>query len=411
MKILTVVDDLTKGGTQRAAQTFAEAYYQLNLDSRVIALYGLGQRYEEIKDRVPVWESLSEDNCLEIEQWRPDIIHIHSHGPKEPEINKLIALKHEETVVIETNVFSRPSPWANKIDISYQLSTWALWIFNLRGGKRYKSAVVPYPIKCDSFKRPENEGIITFKKENNIPQDAFVIGRIGQFYDGKWSPVLIDAFNELSKTIPKLYLLIINPPESIINNAKDSPHAKNIIHIPKIIGDNNLALAYASMDVMLHIALQGESFGMVLPEAILCGTPVVALSTPWADNSQCEVIGHSKGGLIVNGKEGIKNAIHTIKKSKGFLFKEGREHIEKEYDHILVAKKAIAYAHKNSKKSKVPAKQIVKILKNSLDSSQFMTATFLRINKDWFRQQTIYTTKYKNTSQLFWALKEKIGLK
>lgn len=411
MKILTVINNLTKGGTERAAQTFSEAYHKLGFDSRIIALYGLGPRYEEIKDTIPVWEGLSNSNCTEIATWKPDIIHIHSHGPEEKEINKLITLKSNDTTVIETNVFSKPSPWADKVDISFQLSTWALWVFNLRGGDKYNSAVVPYPIKCDSFKVPEKDKVNAFKKEHNIPTDAFVIGRIGQFYDGKWSPMLIDAFNQLSETIPNLYLLIINPPESILDIAKISPYTKNIVHIPRIIGDDNLALAYAAMDIMLHIALQGESFGMVLPEAILSGTPVVALSTPWADNSQCEVIGHGKGGYIVNSLQGIKKAIQTIKDGNDSLFDEGRQHIENNYEYTLVAKKALELASKKPKKTRVSSKQIVKILKNSLDKSQLMTTAFLRMNTDWFRQQTIYTAKYKNTSALFLALKEKVGLK
>ena len=408
MKILTVVDNLTKGGTQRSAQGFAEGYYELNYDSRIVALYGLGHRYDEIKDYIPVWEGLTDTNCTEIKEWQPDIIHIHSHGPKEEEINKIITLKDVKTTIIETNVFSKPSPWAEKVDISFQLSKWALWIFNLRSGWKYQSSVVANPIKCNAFKRPSDSDITIFKEKNNIPTDAFVIGRIGQAYDGKWSLMLIDSFNELSKKLPNLYLLIINPPEFIVNASKNSPYSKNIIHIPRIIGDKNLALAYGAMDIMVHIAVQGESFGMVFTEAILCETPVVALSTPWGDNSQCEVVGNNKGGIIVNSAKGINNAILSIKNNGSEPFKNGKEHIKEQFDYITVAKKAIANVNGDVKKSQISTNDIVKILKDSNDKPTLLTILFLKINKDWFRQKAIYTSRYRSISQLLKSIKNRL---
>ena len=49
------------------------------------------------------------------------------------------------------------------------------------------------------------------------------------------------------------------------------------------------------MDGFLHVSRIGESFGMVLCEAMLCGVPVVTLSTPLKDNSQLEVVGPRRG--------------------------------------------------------------------------------------------------------------------
>ena len=68
MKILTVVYNLEKGGTQRVAQIFAEAYHELGYDSRILSLYGLGCRYDEIRDILYVWNTLSHANLLEIKK-------------------------------------------------------------------------------------------------------------------------------------------------------------------------------------------------------------------------------------------------------------------------------------------------------------------------------------------------------
>jgi glycosyltransferase involved in cell wall biosynthesis len=283
------------------------------------------------------------------------------------------------------------------------LSTWALWLFNLRGGFKYNSAFVPYPVKCNSFLKPNFNNIILFREKNNIPKNAFVIGRIGQAYDGKWSPLLVDTFNVLCNEIPDLFLLIINPPKSVLDQAKQSPFAERIIHISKIIGDENLALAYASMDLMLHIALQGESFGLVLTESILCETPVVTLSTPWADNSQGEVVGHKKGGLVVHSKKGLKNAILEIYNNPKAFAVSGLKHIKENYDYINVAKKAIELSNKENEISFLPnSVKIIHLLNNSLDRPNILTEFFLRMQSNRLRKLTIYTTSYKNIYKSLW---------
>jgi hypothetical protein len=76
--------------------------------------------------------------------------------------------------------------------------------------------------------------------------------------------------------------------------------------------DSALSGIYGSMDVFLHAARIGESFGMVLAEALLCGVPVISLSTPDKDNSQIEVVGHETGGLVVANVAGMLEAMHRL---------------------------------------------------------------------------------------------------
>ena len=51
---------------------------------------------------------------------------------------------------------------------------------------------------------------------------------------------------------------------------------------------------------------------MVLCEAMLCGVPVVTLSTPLKDNSQLEVVGHGKGGLVALTPEALPEAMVAL---------------------------------------------------------------------------------------------------
>lgn len=318
LKILTVVYNLHKGGTQRAAQVFAEAYKELNHDSRLIAVYGGGSRYDEIKNKINTWMNLSEATLSQIKKWQPDIIHIHSHGLTNEDVNKIIeTLKSDNIKIIETNVFSSPSTWENKLDYSFQLSTWATWLYLMRGGNPNKTKMAPNPVNCNRFKRANIEQIEKFKNNYNIPKNAFILGRVGQSHPGKWSLMLMSVFNKLARKDSTIYLIIVNAPNNIIKAAKNSKFSKRIICIDKIIGDDKLAIAYSSFNLMIHAAEKGESFGYVLTESILCETPVITLNTPWADNSQAEVVEHLRGGYVVNSEKGLINSILDYMKSRG----------------------------------------------------------------------------------------------
>lgn len=378
MKILTVVMDLDFGGTQRTAQIFAESYHELGHESKVLALYGLGSRIDELNPAVEILHGIKDIHKTEI--WGPDIIHFHSTGLKEEDVRLIIKKKRNANCrFIETNVFSRPTPWADLIDESFQLSTWADWVFKLKGGEKSKSRIVPNPIKIENFHPASAMAVKEFKKAHHIPESAIIIGRIGQAFPGKWSPMIIEVFNILARFNQDVYLLIVNAPKEILSLADKSMYKDRIRIIHKIIGDDKLSIAYSSMKLMLHIAEQGESFGIVLCECILCGTPVVTLSTPWNDNSQCEVVGHKRGGLVANSKKGIISAVELIISDRIDIAIDLRSsEIKNYYNYLEIAKNAIEYS--NSENSKYSKREILKIYKDSYDKPNFLTIVLLWLN-------------------------------
>jgi len=343
MKILTVVCDLDKGGTQRAAQNFCEGYAKLGNDSRILTVYKAGIRAEElINEKIKVWIGFNEKILKEIVSWAPDVIHIHSHG-----IKKQIVFQMQRALpyakYIETNVFSIPSDYMSILNYSYQLSNWCQYLYLSRGGRRDTSVIVPNPVKTINFNKTTKEDINNFKKKYKIPQEGFIFGRIGQHYYGKWSVYLIDLFEKFIKNVnSKSYLLLVNPPKEIVEYINNKNLGKKVIVIDKITNDNELRQCYSAMDIFLHIANRGESFGMVLAESLLCKTPVITLNTPWRDNSQCEVIGN--GGICVNNIDdfyGKMIKLYNNKSLRDKLAKDGREHIIDKYDYLLVAKDSI----------------------------------------------------------------------
>ena len=398
MKILTVVMDLDFGGTQRTAQIFAESYHELGHESKVLTLYGLGSRIDEINPEVELFHGTKDID--KIKGWEPDIIHFHSTGLKEADVRLIIEKnKNAHSRFIETNVFSRPTPWADLMDESFQLSTWADWIYKLKAGEDGKSRIVPNPIKIESFYPADTKDVEDFRQSLEIPESGILIGRIGQAFPGKWSPMLIEVFNVLAQHNNDLYLLLVNAPDEILAYADKSIHKDRIRHIHKIIGDDKLSIAYSAMKLMLHIAEQGESFGIVLCECILCGTPVVTLSTPWNDNSQCEVVGHNQGGLVANTKKGIISAVRSIIEDGIDIPIERRaSEIKRSFNYLEIAKNALE--HKKRQNSEKGSAEILKIYKESFDKPNFLTLFFLSTNNDFFRRMTIYSSGHKSLKAL-----------
>lgn len=343
-KILTVVYSLGKGGTERAAQNFAFGYADIGCDSKIMFTRFDGLRREYIENRgITLFSLLSEGDCTKVKDWSPDVVHLHSHGIHLNEFEKIYSLL-PNTKYIETNVFSRPSPWAKSIDISYQLSHWCLWLFKKRSGDNYSSAIVPNPIDTYGFNRVSNELRNGFRAKYGFNCSDLVIGRIGQHFEGKWSPVLIDIFEEQRKDDARVKLLVVNPPVSILERISNSPYKSDVAHIEQIEGDESLSACYSAIDLFVLVAVQGESFGMVLAESLLCETPVVALATPWADNSQGEVIGNQVGGFVAASKIELGNLIRNIlfDESKRFEFGHaGRERIIQLFDSQVVAQKSL----------------------------------------------------------------------
>ena len=150
MKILTVVF-IRKGGTERAAQNFALGYSKNGCDSRVLVTNFDGPRKDYLEyHEIPVYFLGNELDHQVVHDWYPDVVHIHSHGISLESFDELFSLCSHAKFV-ETNVFSRPSPWAEHILFSFQLSQWCNWLFSCRSKNKYRSVIIPNPVDTDAF--------------------------------------------------------------------------------------------------------------------------------------------------------------------------------------------------------------------------------------------------------------------
>ena len=360
MRILTVVNNLSKGGTERVAQNFSEAYRDLGHDVRVLALYFDGPRKKELEEKGIKTYVGFDGNKAELILWNPELVHIHSLGCIEdrPYLYALIN-SFPRAKFVETSVFSKISFIEKHLVAIFQLSKWCDYLYRTRGGDIKKSYIIPNPVKTDTMYKAFYNELNNFKKKYNIPENHFIIGRIGQAFEGKWSLFLIDIFEKFFNNVDKnAYLILCNPPDNIISYANDKKYLRsNIIIIDQIIGDEELRCFYGLMDLMVHIAEGGESFGMVITESLLCETPVLTLNTPWADNSQCEVVGNNIGGWCVNTIEEMYAKLVYLYKNR-YLLREagvnGRKHIIKNYEMHQVALDALNAINADGKKLSIP---------------------------------------------------------
>jgi len=408
MKILSVILDLEKGGAQRAAQNFALGYKHLGHDSRVLYTRHSNETVNHRgkilrKNKIKLYSLNNNQHRKLLKRWKPNLVHLHAHGITK---NNFACIKKiiPHATYVETNVFSTLSGWSEEILYSFQLSHWSQWLYYLRGGKNDKNICLPYPVHTKSFSRASKDKILKFRSHYNIPHNAFVIGRVGQSIPTKWSYTIISLFNSIACTKKNVYLVLINTSKDIIRLAKKSRYSQRIIIINSIYGDDNLSIAYSSFNVVYLAADQGESFGMVIPEAILCGTPVISLATPWGDNSQCEVTRNKVGGYVINN---YKNGISIINKMIGtkninnFVLKKGIKHIIKNYDYINVSKQVVnllKLKKNNTYNNNLQNINVVKILKNAFDKPNFFTVILLKLK---LRFLTRYSSGYDNWINFF----------
>jgi glycosyltransferase involved in cell wall biosynthesis len=166
----------------------------------------------------------------------------------------------------------------------------------------------------EQFVRSAERARQEFRRRHGIPADALVFGRIGSRISGKWSEIILSAFSAYVALNPATWLLLAGVPEYMKRCVAllPAPARRRVTVIDFLHGTDALNQAYSAMDVFLHAARIGESFGMVLAEAALCGVPAITLSTPAHDNSQLEVVGHERGGLVVANATGMVEAMTQL---------------------------------------------------------------------------------------------------
>lgn len=315
MRALQVVYGLGIGGVERTAQNCAIATHQMGYDTTVMALTG-GPRVRALEE-AGIRVVVGSEN---VDLPQQDFIGLHSHGLPSDMVDSLLT-SQPDALVCEKNVFSTPSPWMSRLTMSFQLSPWAHWLYGKRGGDLGKSSTLCNPLDPTSYWN-DSETASQFRHRHGIPSEALVLGRVGQPLSMKWSPRVYSAVCDEITGDPVAHLLVIGAPRDIVTLVSSRLARSQYTVIDKIVDDDELRAAYSAMDLFVHAARQGESFGNVIAEAALCEVPTLTIATPWADNSQGYVAGPT--GFVASSVKEYRRLLREALQDRDRLVARGQ---------------------------------------------------------------------------------------
>ncbi|MCT0229495.1 glycosyltransferase [Synechococcus sp. CS-1324] len=335
-RILTVVQALSTGGTERVAATYAIATAAMGFESAILGIYGGGILEAALQaGGVQVWSGADAiaPLCLQSEQEPWDLIHSHNGGQFDPYSDWLIGrLKGGTTRVVQTNVFARADygPLPDPIDFELLISQsgawkWSRWVRS--AARRRPHGVFPYLVAEQRFRPPQAGERQSAREHFQLSSTAPVVGRIGQPSDSKWDRRILDVFRLIQQRLPDCQLLLVGCPPGISAeiDTLPAPLRAAIQVFPASSDDRTLQAAYWAMDLFLHLSQIGESFGLVLVEAAQSGLPIVTGSTPLKDNSQGEVVRILAAGRSAASVEAI--AAHAIDQLRSSSLEQDRNAI------------------------------------------------------------------------------------
>jgi glycosyltransferase involved in cell wall biosynthesis len=341
MKILSVVNDLGHRGTQRAAQDYAIELKSRGVEVAVLAHAEGGPRAANLQQAgMPVWIGGTDlEGALQhARKYDADIVHIHRRGlPCKKESMICSAVKTAHNRILETNVFGRFDGTAGGrlIDVHLQLSKWNLyrWSKWARHDRLRAATVLPYPLSTESFRPASRSDVVGLREKHDIPQGGFLCGRVG-----KWSPDVFRAFVSLAERRGDVYLLCVEDAADVRPAVQTlvPTHLQRLVRFaPKMLDDAQLAVFYSTIDCLLHASQIGESFGLVMAEAMSCGSPVVTAARPHKDNAQIEIVGGQ--GMVAASARGLPDVLlrfYDLHRSGSLPFdpQSVRESIVSRYD-------------------------------------------------------------------------------
>jgi len=286
------LNDLTLGGTEKMVQIHLSHFVKDNTFNHYLAYRSQGDKAREKyfkkilgDEKLLCYDSHSALLNI-IRNKKPFILHRYSAGI--PEFPFVKEIKEHTKHFVSTSVFGNQD---DTIDISkvIYVSKHVQWMAGQQDSENHY--VVRNPIEAPYS--TEN-----LREELNIPQDAFVFGRIGRDDKNIYDPINIEAYAKVANN--NTYFVIVNPS----GPSRDDIKRLNITSarfIERTTSEVRLSQFYNTIDVLAHSRKDGECNPANVWEAFAHGKPAIShYAHPF--NGHIEVI-RDCGFVVLKGDE------------------------------------------------------------------------------------------------------------
>jgi len=302
LKILHIINDLSIGGAEMMLYRLLYHEREAQLEPSVISLMDRGPLRQRIKElgisvlspgmspAVPSPQSVFRLIRL-VRQLKPDLIHGWLyHGSLAAQFASAFSGKHIPAIwSIHYSMYSlgfEKKLTAAAVRLSVPLSRRAAAIVFVSrtselqhrdlGYSLKKSFVIPNGIDTDEFS-PCPDSRLSLRSELGLPEDALLIGLINRYHPMKDHANFLKAASKLAAKYPQVHFLLAG-------RGVDHTNSKLMFLIRELalssrthlLGERtDIARLTAALDVLSLSSLYGESFPVIVGEAMACGVPCV----------------------------------------------------------------------------------------------------------------------------------------
>jgi len=261
------LNDLTLGGTEKMVQIHLSHFIKDNTFNHYLAYRSQGDKAREkyFKEILGSEKLLCYDShstlLNTIRDKKPFILHRYSAGI--PEFPFVREIKEHTKHFVSTSVFGDQDDTIEISKVIY-VSKHVQWMAGHQESENHH--VVRNPIEAPYS--TEN-----LREELEIPQDAFVFGRIGRDDDNIYDPINIEAYAKVANS--NTYFVFVNPSRS----SRADIERLNITSarfIERTTSEVRLSQFYNTIDVLAHSRKDGECNCASIWEAAAHRKPVIS---------------------------------------------------------------------------------------------------------------------------------------
>ena len=255
------------GGTAKVVQILCKNFMKMDKKFHHILAY---KAHGEL-DREPFFEEiLGKENLISyasvpefyeiIKEIKPFIMHRQTSG--QPEMPFVPPIVEQVDHVISTSIFGH-------VDESIPLSK----VIYISNGMQHCAGVFGPNIRLIGIPVEAPRSDENLKDELDIPNDAFVFGRIGRDDNDIHDPVNLVSFAEVEDK--NTYFVALSPSE-VLKEKAEQLGITNIRYVDKTLDDVRISKFFNTLDVLAHSRKDGECNPGNIWEGFAHGKPVIS---------------------------------------------------------------------------------------------------------------------------------------